>query len=124
MKLAAIAPSHYTDSIQASEEDYASIMKILNVIQAQFPMRGIITGVPMLIALDEASSPKEADSNLMQRVIAMKTIISHVWLTIAQVWKVSSLATLAEKVCCGCHQQTFTELCILGNQISILSAKF
>ena len=99
MKLAAIAPSHCSDSIQASEEDYASIMKILNVIQAQFPMRGIITGIPMLIALDEASSPKKADSNLLPRVIAMKTIISHVWLTIAQVWKVPSLATLAEKVC-------------------------
>jgi len=99
MKLAAIAPSHYTDSVQASEGDYASIMMILNAIQTQFPMRGIITGVPMLIALDEASSPKGADSDLMQRVIATKTIISHVWLTIAQVWKVSSLAILAEKVC-------------------------
>ena len=99
LKLAAIAPSHYSDSIQASEEDYASIMKILSVIQAQFPMRGIITGVPMLIALDEASSPKEADSNILQRIVAMKTIISHVWLTIAQVWKISSLATQAEKVC-------------------------
>lgn len=124
MKLAAIAPSHYTDSVQASEGDYASIMKILNVIQTQFPMRGIITGVPMLIALDEASSPNEADSDLMQRVIAMKTVISHVWLTIAQVWKVSSLATLAEKVHWHCHQQTCAELRILGNRISILVTEF
>lgn len=104
LKLAAIAPSHYTDSIQASEEDYASILKILSVIQTQFPMRGIITGIPMLVALDEASSSKEADSHLMQRVIAMKTIISHVWLTIAQVWKIPPLVILAEKVCCDFRQ--------------------
>ena len=37
MKLAAIAPSHYTDSIQASEENYASIMKILVSFKHDFP---------------------------------------------------------------------------------------
>lgn len=110
LKLAAVAPSHYTNAVQASEEDYASIMRILSIIQTQFPMRGIITGVPMLIALDKASSPKEADSYLMQRIIAMKTIIWHVWSTIAQVWNLSSLATLAEMVCCGRCQQTLLNI--------------
>ncbi|KAF9534181.1 hypothetical protein CPB83DRAFT_866446 [Crepidotus variabilis] len=83
-------------SVKATEEDYASILKLLSMIQVQLPMRGLVSGVPMLLALDEASRSGKSQPQLRQRVLAMKTIIAHVWLTIAQVWKISELITRAE----------------------------
>ncbi len=97
-KLVATTPQH-AGNVQATEEDYASLLKILCVIQVQLPMRGLITGVPMLVALDAALQLDLGDSPLDHRLIAMKTVILHVWSTIGQVWNVTQLVTLAEQVC-------------------------
>lgn len=101
LKLVENAPSRYTTSAKASEEDYASLLKVLTTIQVQLPMRGLVTGVPMLLALDEASNVQEAGSDLAQRIIAVKTVIAHVWLVIGQVWKLPDLVMQAEQV--GLH---------------------
>lgn len=97
LKLVANAPTH-APSVKATEEDYASILKVLSMIQVQLPMRGLVAGVPMLIALDEASRCGRTEPQLLQRILAMKTIIAHVWLTIGQVWKISELVDRAEEV--------------------------
>jgi len=99
LKLAATVPSHYSHSVKATEEDYASMLKTLSAIHVQFPMRGIITGVPMLITLDNASMTGERESVVLQRIVALKTVIAHVWLVIGQVWKIPQLVALAEQVC-------------------------
>jgi len=99
LKLVATLPSHYSHSVKATEEDYASLLKILSAVHVQFPMRGIITGVPMLVTLDNASIAGELESVVLQRIIALKTVIAHVWLVIGQVWKISQLVALAEQVC-------------------------
>jgi len=94
-----VAATSHAGNVQATEEDYASLLKILCVIQVQLPMRGLITGVPMLIALDAALKPDLGDLPLDPRLIAIKTVIWHVWSTIGQVWKILQLVTLAEQVC-------------------------
>ena len=99
LKLVATLPSHYSHSVKATEEDYASLLKILSAIHVQFPMRGIIAGVPMLITLDNTSMAGELESVVLQRIIALKTVIAHAWLVIGQVWKISQLVALAEQVC-------------------------
>lgn len=94
-----IAPnlSQHPDGAKATEEDYASLLRVLCVVQMQFPMRGLITGVPMLITLDKTLQSEMRDSSL-DRLLAIKTLILHVWSTIGQVWKITQLVTLAEQV--------------------------
>ncbi|PPQ83283.1 hypothetical protein CVT25_004022 [Psilocybe cyanescens] len=91
------APSQYTASAKASEEDYAHLLKILTTIQLHMPMHGVLTGVPMLLALNAALNTQDIDVGLLHRIVTIKTVIAHVWLVIGQVWKLQDLIGLAEK---------------------------
>ena len=92
-------PSRLTTSAQASEQDYANLLKILTTVQVQLPIRGLLVGLPMILALDAVARTPDCDSPAMQQIIAIRTIIAHVWLTIGQVWTVHAVIALAEKVC-------------------------
>lgn len=92
------APTRYTTSAKASEEDYAHILKILSTIQAQIPLHGLLTGMPMLLALNAALDTEENDIGLLHRIVTVKTVISHVFLKIGQVWKIQELVNIAEAV--------------------------
>ncbi|CAA7259894.1 unnamed protein product [Cyclocybe aegerita] len=97
LKLIEKAPTQCTISAEASEEDYAYLLKILTIVQTNLPLHGLITGVPMLSALDAASKPEGVDADLLQRIVTIKTVIAHVYLTIGQIWKVQELVGLTEK---------------------------
>lgn len=103
--------TQYTISAMASEEDYVNILKILNTVHTHLPLHGLLTGVPMLLALNNISDINQVDSHLLQRIVTIKTVIAHVWLVIGQVWKISELALLAEQVCpLGFGQESITLL--------------
>jgi hypothetical protein len=97
LRLLERAPSHYTSSAKATEEDYANILKILTAIHRHLPMHGLVTSVPMILALNNASDFNDIDSNLWQKGIMIKTIIAHVWLVIGRTWKISDLIMIAEQ---------------------------
>ena len=92
-------PSRLTTSAQASEQDYANLLKILTTVQVQLPIRGLLVGLPMILALDAVVKISDCDPAAIQQIIAIRTIIAHVWLTIGQVWTVHAVIALAEKVC-------------------------
>jgi hypothetical protein len=92
-------PSRLTTSAQASEQDYANLLKILTTVQVQLPIRGLLVGLPMILALDAVVKTPDCDPAAIQQIIAIRTIIAHVWLTIGQVWTVHAVIALAEKVC-------------------------
>ena len=92
-------PSRLTTSAQASEQDYANLLKILTTVQVQLPIRGLLVGLPMILALDAVVKTPDCDPAAMQHIIAIRTIVAHVWLTIGQVWTVHAVIALAEKVC-------------------------
>lgn len=92
-------PTDTLKSAKASEEDYANVLKILSTIHLNLPLHGLLTGVPMLFALDNATQTNCADPDLLQRIVTVKTIIAHIWRTIGQVWKLSPLVLLSEQVC-------------------------
>ena len=94
-------PSRLTTSAQASEQDYANLLKILTAVQVQLPIRGLLVGLPMILALDAVVKTLDCDSAAIQQIIAIRTIIAHVWLTIGQIWTVHAVIALAEKVCCN-----------------------
>lgn len=99
-------------SAKAAEEDYANVLKILSTIHLNLPLHGLLTGVPMLFALDNATQTNTTDPDLLQRIVTVKTIIAHVWRVIGQVWKSSPLTLLSEQVCCRILRFT-VETCIL-----------
>ncbi|KAF8914044.1 hypothetical protein CPB84DRAFT_1758234 [Gymnopilus junonius] len=90
-------PSRYDTPAKASEEDYANILRTLTTIQMNVPMHGLLTGVPMLSALNAALKTESAGASLLQRIVTVKTIISYVLLTIGRVWKIQQLVFLAEE---------------------------
>ena len=94
-------PSRLTSLAQASEQDYANLLKILTTVQVQLPIRGLLVGLPMILALDAVVKNPDCEPAAIQQIIAIKTIIAHVWLTIGQVWTVHAIIALAEKVCCN-----------------------
>ena len=92
-------PTDSLMSAKASEEDYANVLKILSTVHLNLPLHGLLTGVPMLFALDNATQTNAADPNLLQRIVTVKTIVAHIWRIIGQVWKLSPLVVLSEQVC-------------------------
>lgn len=120
-------PSHYTSSAKATEEDYANILRILTTIHRHLPMHALVTGVPMLLTLNNALDVN--DSNLSQQIVTIKTVIARAWLVIGQTWKIPDLVTFAEQVRCFFFKK-FIKLIIIimntGNQIVgfFTSAKF
>jgi len=89
-------PSHYTSSAKATEEDYVNVLRVLTAIHRHLPMHALVTGVPMLLTMDNALDIH--DSNLSWQIVAIKTVIARVWLVIGQTWKIPDLVTIAEQV--------------------------
>ncbi|PPQ99057.1 hypothetical protein CVT24_003617 [Panaeolus cyanescens] len=96
-RLIDLAPASLSPKTVALEEDYANILKIMNTIQISFPVRGLLSGIPMILALDRVINTQTRDSAILQRIVALKSVLAHVWLTIAQVWHVAQLSELAEQ---------------------------
>ncbi|KAJ7129516.1 hypothetical protein C8R44DRAFT_776974 [Mycena epipterygia] len=92
------APSRVSGSASASLSDYAHILAILTTVHEQFPIRGLITGIPMLLALDKATNSSDTDEpGAVCRINAIKTLIARVWLVVGRVWECSDLVNLATK---------------------------
>lgn len=92
-------PRELGSSAAASASDYGHILAILSTLHQQLPVRGLLTGIPMLLALDAATKVNgvtEAESG--QRVRTMKEVLARVWLAIGHVWECPEVSQLATKV--------------------------
>ncbi|KAG6854863.1 hypothetical protein C0991_012053 [Blastosporella zonata] len=87
-------------SASACSADYAVILNVLTTVHEEFPVRGLLTGVPMLNTLDALVSSVDSldDVATIQRVNAIREIIARTWLVIGQVWNTPKLVHLAESV--------------------------
>ncbi|KAG6903493.1 hypothetical protein C0995_005516 [Termitomyces sp. Mi166 len=85
-------------SALASLSDYTLILNVLTTIHEEFPVRGLLTGIPMLIALDSVTSDVKHSANIavIQRVNAINEVIARVWLVLGLVWNAPQLVRLAE----------------------------
>ena len=90
--------STFTSS-SASLGDYTLILNILTAVHEELPVRGLIAGVPMLLALDHTTrvldDPNEAT---LRRIHAIREVLAKGWLVLANVWNSSELKRLAETV--------------------------
>jgi len=94
------APSHLSASASAYLSDYTHILDVLTAVHEQLPVRGLLTGIPMLLALDGTTRAHDVDDYVtLQRIHTVKEVIAKVWLVVGKVWDSSELVEIAEKVC-------------------------
>ena len=91
-------------SSTAALSDYGHILNILTAVHEHLPVRALLTSVPMLLALDEAS--KDYREREPQRYNALQEVLVRVWLTLGRVWDCAPVVEGAEKVCCTFFEQT------------------
>lgn len=85
-------------STSACLADYAHVLNILTTIHEQLPVRGLLTGIPMLLALDASTNPQDADDfHMLHRITVIKEVIARVWLVVGRVWNSSDVMDITEK---------------------------
>lgn len=93
------APSHVTSAGSACLSDYTHILDILTTVHAQLPVRGLLTGLPMLLALDGATRKDDVgDPATVRRINATKAVLAKLWLLLGSQWDCKQLVDMAEKV--------------------------
>jgi hypothetical protein len=92
-------PSQISPSTTATASDYTHILIMLTAVHEQLPVRGLLTGVPMLLTLDGTTNISDPiDAVTLQRLWTIKEVIARVWLVVGKVWGCSELVEIAEKV--------------------------
>ncbi|KAJ3812144.1 hypothetical protein F5876DRAFT_38037 [Lentinula aff. lateritia] len=85
-------------STSATLSDYLFIQNILIAVHQQLPVRSLMIGVPMLLALDALCQQSECDSSeVMARVHTIRYVLAKVWLAIGKEWGSTELQDISEK---------------------------
>jgi len=94
----------------ATASDYLNIVSVLTRIHGRLPVRGLLTGVPFLLAMSSVTHVDDsADSASLERLWVMREVISRVWLAVGTTWDCGELVEMAKKVRC----RHFKLLCCL-----------
>ncbi|KAG6830847.1 hypothetical protein H0H92_014499 [Tricholoma furcatifolium] len=85
-------------SASACLADYTQILNVLTTIHEEFPVRGLLTGIPMLIALDKvvSSIADSEDPITLHRISGIKEVIARIFCCLGTVWNIPELVQLAE----------------------------
>lgn len=79
--------------------DYSHLLEVLTAAHEQLPTRSLLSGVPMLLALDAATQGEFADGEAASlRRRAVRELVGRLWLVIARVWECEQLQACADKV--------------------------
>ncbi|KAJ3548471.1 hypothetical protein NMY22_g1256 [Coprinellus aureogranulatus] len=82
-------------------EDYANAARILVKVQENFPIRGFLSGVPMLLQLHADLKTRSVDSDA---AVGIRTAIREVWAAMARTWESQELLALCEQMDFDCRQ--------------------
>ncbi|KAI0368151.1 hypothetical protein BV20DRAFT_948958 [Pilatotrama ljubarskyi] len=84
--------------VAADLSDYGNILAVLTAVHEQLPVRSLLTGIPMLIALNGATQTSEAyDPSTAATVRAIKELVAKAWLVVGRVWDCAAVTEIAEK---------------------------
>lgn len=88
-----------TSSNSATLSDYDNILAILITVQENLPVRGLLTAVPMLAALDKiCTGEKSTEPEFSLRLRVIKELLAKTWLSIGKVWSHEDVVKLAQGV--------------------------
>ncbi|KAG8895969.1 plasma membrane localization protein [Tulasnella sp. 408] len=84
----------------ATLSDFSHLLQVLTAVHETLPTRAILTGVPMLLALDHAvgSAGDGEDESVLHKRKAVRELVGRTWSTIAAVWDCPILKDQTEKV--------------------------
>lgn len=83
----------------ATLSDYGNILAVLKAAQTNLPVRGLLTGVPMLLALGSAvQGETSSDPQLLQRIQVIREVLAQTWLAIGKVWDCPGVIDIIQKV--------------------------
>ena len=86
-------------SVVATLSDYGNAFALLQTVYEHLPIRGLFTGLPMLLALDAAIQGESGtDAATLQRVQAIREFLARSWAVIGRVWDCPEVVQLVEKV--------------------------
>ena len=91
-------PNGLQGNSHACLTDYSNTLLILTTIHQQLPIRGLVTGLPMLLALDGGSDLRVAGARTNPRVCGIKLMLAELWKVLGSVWQSTELAAMGEKV--------------------------
>ncbi|KAF9464410.1 hypothetical protein BDZ94DRAFT_1161875 [Collybia nuda] len=92
-------PSKVSHTTTASLSDYTHILEIIVAVHEQIPVRGLLTGIPMLLALAAAINiPDVEDPATLHRIDAVKEMLAKAWLAVGKVWDLPDIKRMAENV--------------------------
>jgi protein EFR3 len=87
-------------NVSATLSDYGNMLMVLTAVHKNLPVRGLLTGVPMLLALDGAlQSDSSAEAESLQRIHAIREVLARTWIVIGKVWSCPAIVEIAQKVC-------------------------
>ena len=83
--------------VTATPTDFTYLKEILLSIHQQVPCRAVLTGIPMLLALEQASRklPKDVRAGNSR---AIRELVCHTWIAIGHVWDSPVVVDKATKV--------------------------
>ncbi|KAG2154934.1 uncharacterized protein EDB93DRAFT_124660 [Suillus bovinus] len=91
-------PEKVSAAASASLSDYALILHVLSAIHEEVPTRGLLVGLPMLMALHGTTEVEDGTNEASkQRVKVIHELLARVWLVLGRVWECTELVDLAEK---------------------------
>lgn len=100
------APARMSVSARVAAElsDIGNVLAILTAAHEQLPVRSLLTGIPMLVALDGATRVGgDCSGETAAAVRAIKELVARTWLVVARVWDCPGVTEIAKKVrprCC------------------------
>ncbi|TFK79781.1 hypothetical protein K466DRAFT_505019, partial [Polyporus arcularius HHB13444] len=95
------APSRLLPSahIAADFSDFGNILAVMTALHEQLPVRGLLTGIPMLIALENASRVEGSfDASTAPVLRSIKELVARTWLVLGKVWQASTVTEIAQQV--------------------------
>lgn len=84
----------------ATLSDYGNMLAVLTTVQEYLPIRGLLTGIPMLLALDNAMCEGHETRTEAPFVPAARQLVARTWKVIGDVWKCPDIIQRTEQVWC------------------------
>ncbi|KAI0832301.1 hypothetical protein BC628DRAFT_1308939 [Trametes gibbosa] len=85
--------------VAAEYSDVGNVLAILTAAHEQLPVRSLLTGIPMLVALNSATQTgEECGPETAMTIRAIKELVARTWLIVGRVWCCSTVTESAEKV--------------------------
>ncbi|KAG8845696.1 plasma membrane localization protein [Tulasnella sp. 330] len=83
----------------ATLSDYSHLLNILIAVHETLPARSLLTGVPMVLAMDAAARAdlEKDDKMILRRKAAIREVVVKIWAVIGGIWECAEITSLIQR---------------------------